>query len=152
MSTAKNDRKAVTEINSKMTKNQKKRAKKKAKRIQELFDLQQKQLQELDMLDELQELEHELEKQSLTSGGDSKAPTDNINGENTTQDKSDDASKDGALKTKIAPLMNRDSILSQDGDDEDDEDEDETEDDNTVDQQTLKSQLSIPEERSRFWF
>ena len=63
----------MTEINSKMTKNQKKRARKKAKRTQELFDLQQKQLQELDMLDELQELEQEIGiTQIPTSEGDLK--------------------------------------------------------------------------------
>jgi len=144
VSTAKNERKAVTEINSKMTKNQKKRAKKKAKRIQELFDLQQKQLQELDMLEEVQELEHDLEKVSLTSQGDLKATTDDVNGLKTSPSK--DKMKSGSkITSRVAlPESNRGSMMSQDGDDEDDEDED---DDVTVEQHTLTNQMLIPEER-----
>ena len=159
----------MTEINSKMTKNQKKRARKKAKRTQELFDLQQKQLQELDMLDELQELEQEIGTNQVlpTSEGDLKedknnkvagtlaSVTDTIQMNGETNSNGSEAAIDDDLSIKLNKLdLKKDSVSPSSNEmNEEDEGGDEykssnksqgLQDDNAEGPRTLTTQMSLP--------
>lgn len=157
VSTAKNERKAVTEINSKMTKNQKKRARKKAKRTQELFDLQQKQLQELDMLDELQELEQEIGNSQIpTSEGDlkqerGKTLAGNVDSIQMNGETNSNASEtlDDDLSIKLDKLnIKKDSSsheLNEEGEVSRNDDSEDTQGAGTDEAKTLTTRTNIPD-------